>query len=197
MLIDWKTVSDQAGECNGCSLCERRTHVVFGEGNLNADVMFIGEGPGREEDLQGRPFVGPAGQLLDKMLAAIGMQRSEVYIANIVKCRPPQNRVPTDEEAQACLPYLRVQVGLIKPQIIVCLGATAAKYVYDPNVRITRERGIWKEKKGVWILPTYHPAALLRDPDKKREAWTDIQALRAKREELLSGDAVQAPVQMV
>jgi DNA polymerase len=154
--------------------------------------MFIGEGPGREEDLQGRPFVGPAGQLLDKMLAAIGMERGEVYIANIVKCRPPQNRVPTDEEAQACLPYLRAQTGLIKPRIIVCLGATAAMYVYDPNVRITRERGIWKEKKGVWILPTYHPAALLRDPDKKREAWADMQALRAKREELLPGGAVQA-----
>ena len=192
MLLSWETVINQAEECRACTLCERRTHVAFGEGNLKADVMFIGEGPGREEDLQGRPFVGPAGQLLVKMLAAIGMERGEVYIANIVKCRPPQNRVPTDEEAQACLPYLRAQVGLIKPRIIVCLGATAARYVYDPNVRITRERGIWKEKKGVWILPTYHPAALLRDPDKKREAWADMQALRAKREELLSGGAVQA-----
>jgi DNA polymerase len=192
MLLSWETVINQAEGCRACTLCERRTHVVFGEGNLKADVMFIGEGPGREEDLQGRPFVGPAGQLLDKMLAAIGMERGEVYIANIVKCRPPQNRVPTDEEAQACLPYLRAQTGLIKPRIIVCLGATAARYVYDPNVRITRERGIWKEKKGVWILPTYHPAALLRDPDKKREAWADMQALRAKREELLPGGAVQA-----
>lgn len=197
MLLSWETVFNQAGKCRACALCERRTHVVFGEGSLKADVMFIGEGPGREEDLQGRPFVGPAGQLLDKMLAAIGVERGDVYIANIVKCRPPQNRVPTDEEAQTCLPYLRAQVGLIKPKIIVCLGATAARYVYDPNVRITRERGIWKEKKGVWMLPTYHPAALLRDPEKKREAWADMQALRAKREELLAGGAVQAPIQMV
>lgn len=197
MLVSWETIFNQAAECRNCTLCERRTHVVFGEGDVKADVMFIGEGPGREEDLQGRPFVGPAGQLLDKMLAAINMERGEVYIANIVKCRPPQNRVPTDEEAQSCLSYLRAQVGLIKPKIIVCLGATAARYVYDPNVRITRERGIWKEKKGVWILPTYHPAALLRDPDKKRDAWADMQALCAKREELLSGGAVQASLQMV
>ena len=197
MLISWELLQQQVQECHGCALQECRTHVVFGEGNVNADIMFVGEGPGREEDAQGRPFVGPAGQLLDKMLAAIAMRRDDVYIANIVKCRPPQNRVPMDEEAQACLPYLRGQTGLVKPRIIVCLGATAAKYIYDPNVRITKERGIWKEKKGVWILPTYHPAALLRDPDKKREAWEDLQKLRAKRDELITADAVQAPLQMI
>ncbi len=197
MLISWEILQQQVQQCHACALQERRTHVVFGEGNVNADIMFVGEGPGREEDAQGRPFVGPAGQLLDKMLAAIGLSRDDVYIANIVKCRPPQNRVPMDEEAQACLPFLRAQTGLIKPRIIVCLGATAAKYIYDPNVRITKERGIWKEKKGVWILPTYHPAALLRDPDKKREAWEDLQKLRAKRDELITADAVQAPLQMI
>lgn len=197
MLISWEILQQQVQECHACALHERRTHVVLGEGNINTDIMFVGEGPGREEDAQGRPFVGPAGQLLDKMLAAIGLSRDDVYIANIVKCRPPQNRVPMDEEAQACLPYLRAQTGLIKPRIIVCLGATAAKYIYDPNVRITKDRGIWKEKKGVWILPTYHPAALLRDPDKKREAWEDLQNLRAKRNELITADAVQAPLQMI
>ena len=197
MLISWEFLQQQVQECQACALYERRTHVVFGEGNIHADIMFVGEGPGREEDAQGRPFVGPAGQLLDKMLAAIGLSRDDVYIANIVKCRPPQNRVPMEEEAQACLPYLRAQTGLVKPRIIVCLGATAAKYIYDPNVRITKERGIWKEKKGVWILPTYHPAALLRDPDKKREAWEDLQNLRAKRDELITADAVQAPLQMI
>lgn len=197
MLISWEILQQQVQECQACVLNERRTHVVFGEGNVNADIMFVGEGPGREEDVQGRPFVGPAGQLLDKMFAAIGLRRDDVYIANIVKCRPPQNRVPIDEEAQACLPYLRAQTGLVKPRIIVCLGATAAKYIYDPHARITKERGIWKEKKGVWILPTYHPAALLRDPEKKREAWEDLQKLRAKRDELITSDAVQAPLQMI
>ena len=170
----------QVANCAGCALAQTRTNTVFGEGNPNADILFIGEGPGRDEDLQGRPFVGPAGQLLDKMLAAIHLRREEVYIANIVKCRPPQNRVPHPDEASACLPYLRAQTALIRPKIIVCLGATAARYVYDPAVRITKERGIWQEKKGIWIIPTYHPAALLRDAQKKPEAWADLQAIRDK-----------------
>lgn len=181
MELTWELLEERVKNCGGCALCQGRGHAVFGEGNRNADILFIGEGPGYEEDRQGRPFVGPAGQLLDRMLAAISLAREDVYIANIVKCRPPQNRVPMEEEANACLPYLRGQTALIKPKIIVCLGATAAKHIYSPDVRITRERGIWKEKKGVFILPTYHPAALLRDESKKKDAWADMQAIRDKR----------------
>ncbi len=197
MLLSWELLTDQVTACQSCALYEHRTQSVFGEGNREADILFVGEGPGRDEDLQGRPFVGPAGQLLDKMLAAIDLDRSQVFIANIVKCRPPQNRVPMEEEAQACLPYLRAQTALIKPKIIVCLGATAARYIYDPNVRITKDRGIWKEKKGVWILPTYHPAALLRDPPKKHEAWADMQAVQKRYVMLRAGGAVQYTSQMV
>ena len=149
-----------------CLLCRTRTRSVPGEGNRDADLMFIGEGPGHDEDLSGRPFVGRAGQLLDKMIEAIGQKRQDVYIANIVKCRPPGNRVPMEIEAEACLPYLRRQVYLVRPRIIVCLGATAGRYVIDRKVGITRIRGQWFERKGYWIMATYHPAALLRDPAK-------------------------------
>ena len=180
----WKELYSEINGCQECRLCEQRTNIVIGEGDPKATIMFIGEGPGRDEDLSGRPFVGRAGQLLDKMIGAIGFRREEVYIANVVKCRPPNNRTPEESEADACLPYLRVQFALIRPKIIVCLGATAAKYIYDPNVRITRDRGVWKEKKGVWILPTYHPAALLRDESKKREAWEDMQKLKQKYDEI-------------
>ena len=180
----WKELYSEINSCQKCRLCEQRTNIVIGEGDPKATIMFIGEGPGRDEDLSGRPFVGRAGQLLDKMTGAIGFRREEVYIANVVKSRPPNNRTPEESEADACLPYLRVQFALIRPKIIVCLGATAAKYIYDPNVRITRDRGVWKEKKGVWILPTYHPAALLRDESKKREAWEDMQKLKQKYDEI-------------
>jgi len=185
MLITWDMLRDSVSDCTGCELSRGRTRTVFGEGDEEARILFVGEGPGREEDLEGRPFVGPAGQLLTKMLAAIGFGRSDVYIANIVKCRPPQNRVPTEAEALACLPYLRAQTALMKPWIIVCLGATAARYVYGSDTRIMRDRGVWKEKKGIWILPTYHPAALLRDPDKKKDAWKDMQAVRSRYEALV------------
>lgn len=180
----WKELYSEINGCQKCRLGEQRTNIVIGEGDPKATIMFIGEGPGRDEDLSGRPFVGRAGQLLDKMIGAIGFRREEVYIANVVKCRPPNNRTPEESEADACLPYLRVQFALIRPKIIVCLGATAAKYIYDPNVRITRDRGVWKDKKGVWILPTYHPAALLRDESKKREAWEDMQKLKQKYDEI-------------
>jgi len=166
--------------CERCGLCRGRTHTVFGEGNPKATVMFVGEGPGQEEDLQGRPFVGPAGQLLDRMLASIGLSRSDVYIANVVKCRPPHNRNPEPDEAEACLPFLRMQYALIRPKIIVCLGSVAARNLIDPSIRITRDRGKWIEKGGVLFLPTYHPAALLRDTGKKREAWQDLQMLSEK-----------------
>ena len=184
MRYDWKTLFEQLQNCERCGLCKTRNSVVAGEGNIHAEVMFVGEGPGHDEDMQGRPFVGAAGQLLDKMLHAIDLKREDIYISNIVKCRPPRNRVPSADEAQACLPFLRAQYALVHPKIIVCLGATAAKYIYDPNVRITKDRGVWKEKMGLYILPTYHPAALLRDPSKKREAWVDLQLLRDKLKEL-------------
>ena len=180
MQLTWDALKGSVDGCTACALCHTRTNIAFGEGSEQASILFIGEGPGREEDLQGRPFVGAAGQLLDKMIAAIDMRREDVYIANIVKCRPPDNRVPQEEEAHACLPYLRAQTALIRPKIIVCLGATAAKYVYSPDERITRDRGKWVERKGVYILPTYHPAALLRDVSKKRDAWEDFKSIRDK-----------------
>lgn len=175
----WEEMERDVARCRRCRLCEGRANPALGEGNRNAVAMLVGEGPGREEDLQGRPFVGPAGQLFDRMLAAIGVPRDELYITNVVKCRPPGNRNPADDEAEACLPYLRRQFALVRPRILVCLGAVAARYLYDPYVRISRDRGRWKERSGTMILPTYHPAALLRDESKKREAWEDFQSLRA------------------
>jgi len=177
-------LSQRIASCDRCKLCGRRTQTVFGEGNPNATVMFVGEGPGQEEDLQGRPFVGPAGQLLDRMLAAIGLSRSDVYIANVVKCRPPRNRNPEPDEAEACLPFLRMQYAWIRPKIIVCLGSVAARNLIDPAIRITRDRGQWIERGGVFFLLTYHPAALLRDESKKREAWQDLQLLAEKLKSL-------------
>ena len=184
MQASWETLEHLVQDCTKCRLCQKRTHPAFGEGNRQADILFVGEGPGREEDLQGRPFVGPAGQLLDRMLAATGLAREEVYIANVVKCRPPNNRNPEDDEAELCLPYLRAQYALIRPKIIVCLGSIATRHLYDRDARITRVRGQWLEKGGVWFLPTYHPAALLRDESKKRDAWEDMQSLYKKYNEL-------------
>ena len=181
---EWETLQQQCMHCRACGLCESRTHVVFGVGDPHAEVLFVGEAPGEREDALGEPFVGRAGQLLTKMIASIGMTREEVFIANIVKCRPPQNRAPLPDEAAACMPYLRCQVGMIKPKIIVLLGATAARYILGDHIRITRDRGIWVEKKGVFFLPTYHPAALLRDESKKRDAWHDLQAAQQKMKEL-------------
>lgn len=185
MELSWDALFAAVSGCRRCRLCATRANAVLGEGSPRSGIMFVGEGPGRDEDATGRPFVGAAGQLLDRMIAAIGLSRQDVYIANIVKCRPPNNRVPEESEAASCLPYLRAQFLLVSPKIIVCLGATAAKYVYDEGARITRDRGVFKNKKGVWIIPTYHPAALLRDPAKKKDAWTDFQAIRDKRKELM------------
>ena len=185
MELTWEGLERAVAGCNRCRLCEKRTLPAFDEGDPNATILFVGEGPGFEEDRQGRPFVGPAGQLLDRMLAACGLKRGEdVYIANVVKCRPPGNRNPEDDEAKCCLPYLRAQYALIRPKIVVCLGAIATKHLYDRDARITRVRGVWKEKAGVWFLPTYHPAALLRDESKKRDAWADFQAILEKYTEL-------------
>ena len=155
-----------------------------GSSTRDPDRGLIGEGPGQVEDEEGLAFVGPAGQLLTKMLEAIGLPRERVYICNVVKCRPPGNRVPTPEEAEACRIHLRMQTYLVKPKVIVLLGSTAAKYLLNPEIRITRERGIWTERKGIWMMPTYHPSALLRDSSKKPEAWEDMKSLRAKLQEL-------------
>lgn len=187
-MLSYNELYKVCQECKRCGLSSGRKNVVFGEGNVKSKIMFVGEGPGHDEDVQGRPFVGRAGQLLTKMIEAIGLKREEVYIANIVKCRPPNNRVPLPEEANECLPYLRNQVAIIRPKIIVCLGATAGTYIIDKNLRITRDRGVWTERKGFYIIATYHPAALLRDPDKKRDAWDDLKKVRDKYNEISSED---------
>ncbi len=160
--------------CRNCELHQRRNNVVFGEGNPQAKLMFIGEGPGMDEDEQGRPFVGAAGQLLTKMINAMQFSREEVYIANIVKCRPPNNRVPLPDEANACLPYLERQIEVIQPEVIVLLGATPLQYILGLT-GIMRRRGQWGEYKGIKVMPAYHPAFLLRRPEAKRDVWSDLQ----------------------
>jgi len=182
--ITWALFRQQVEACTMCPLCQGIRNKVPGQGDIHSPLMFIGEGPGQVEDEEGLAFVGPAGQLLTKMLAAISLPRDRVYICNIVKCRPPNNRVPTEEEADACKLHLRMQTALIRPQVIVLLGSTAAKNTLGPEIRITRDRSRWFERKGVWMMPTYHPSALLRDPAKKREAWEDMQRLRDKLIEL-------------
>ena len=182
--LTWEVFHQQVASCAMCPLHQGIRHKVPGQGDVNAPLMFIGEGPGQQEDLTGRPFVGAAGQLLDKMLAAIGLRREQVYICNIVKCRPPQNRVPEGDERMACMGYLRQQVALVRPQVIVCLGSTPARALLGDDIRITRDRGVWQLRKGVWFIPTYHPAALLRDQSKKRHAWEDFKAIRDKLMEL-------------
>ncbi|MBO2518861.1 uracil-DNA glycosylase [Limnochorda sp.] len=172
-------LAQEAVGCRRCPLREGARQVVFGEGNPDATLMLVGEGPGAQEDLEGRPFVGRAGQLLDKMLAAIGIAREEVYIANVVKCRPPGNRVPTPAEQDACFPYLQQQIELVQPEIILCLGATAARRLIDPRFSVTRSHGVWYEREGRRVIATFHPAALLRDPGKKRLAWDDLQKVQA------------------
>ncbi len=184
MRISWAELYEQIEGCEKCRLCEGRSRVVPGEGDPHARLMFIGEGLGQEEDRQGRPFVGRSGELLTRMIHAIGMERSEVYICNIVKCRPPQNRNPEPDEAAACLNYLRAQVALVRPKVVVLLGKVACQYTLKEQVFITRDHGQWYERKGVWFMPTFHPSALLRDPTKKRDAWEDFQKIRDKLKEL-------------
>ncbi len=180
MFDNWEDLEKSINNCNKCKLCNNRTNIVFGCGNKNADVMFIGEGPGADEDLQGIPFVGKAGKLMDMAFEGIGIKREDVYIANIVKCRPPQNRVPEQDEADGCLNYLRNQVILVKPKIIVLLGSTALKNILGKELSITACRGKWIEKKGIHYMPTWHPAALLRDESKKIEFWRDLKLVAEK-----------------
>ena len=178
--MTWEELEKACLNCRGCQLSETRHNVVIGVGNKNSDIMFVGEGPGYNEDMQGEPFVGAAGQLLDKMLHAINLDRKDVYIANVVKCRPPNNRDPLPNEQEMCIRYLRKQFLLIRPHIIVCLGRIAAQAIISPDFRITRSRGIWYNKKGTAIIATYHPSALLRDESKKADAWKDMQSIRDK-----------------
>ncbi len=172
--------------CKKCRLHENRNEVVFGDGNPKADILIVGEGPGFNEDKQGKPFVGRAGQLLDKMLKAINLNRKEVYITNIVKCRPPDNRNPQESEIEKCLPYLRWQVKIIQPKIIVSLGSVSAKVLIDKNIKITKDRGKIVEKGNIKFLPTYHPAYLLRNPNAKKDAWEDLKLISETLKELRS-----------
>lgn len=179
-MLDWNALKEECLHCTKCELCQTRNNVVFGVGCKDADIMLIGEGPGEQEDLKGEPFVGPAGKLLDDMLSIIDLDREVCYIANIVKCRPPHNRDPYEDEQEACISYLRNQVALIKPKIIVCLGRVAAMRVIDPQFRITRQHGTWFERNGIYMTAIYHPSALLRDPSKRPETFEDLLEIRRK-----------------
>jgi len=183
-MLDWKELEDRCSHCTKCELCTTRHNVVFGVGCKNTDILFIGEGPGEQEDLQGEPFVGPAGKLLDDMLSIIDLDRQKnCYIANIVKCRPPRNRDPSEHEQDACIDYLRNQIALIQPKIIVCLGRIAAIRLIRPDYRITREHGQWVQQSGIWMTAIYHPSALLRDVTKRPETFADLLSIRDKIKE--------------
>lgn len=184
MYDNWEQLEADNKQCRKCKLCQTRNNVVFGTGNKDADLMFIGEGPGADEDMQGEPFVGKAGKLMNMAFEAIGLKREDVYIANIVKCRPPSNRNPEDDEAAVCLNYLRNQVILVKPKIIVLLGSIALKNVLGKEYGITASRGKWVEKKGILYLPTWHPAALLRDEAKKIDFIKDLKLVMEKMQTL-------------
>ena len=175
-----QAIREEMGECSRCKLCEERTHIVFGVGNPKAELLFIGEGPGRDEDLQGEPFVGRAGQLLTKIIQAMQMQRSDVYIANIVKCRPPNNRYPEPDEVSTCLPFLIRQIEAIRPKVIVSLGNLAAQSLLQTNQGVSALRGHFREYCGIPLMPTFHPAYLLRNPPKKREVWEDMKKVMKK-----------------
>ncbi|MBM6870430.1 uracil-DNA glycosylase [Pseudoflavonifractor phocaeensis] len=177
-MLSWEALYAACQSCQRCPLAQTRTNVVFGEGPRDAEVMFVGEGPGEQEDLTGRPFVGRGGQFLDQMLEMIDLDRSRIFIGNMVKCRPPGNRDPLNTEQEACIGYLRNQVALIRPKIIVCLGRIAAMRLIRPDYKITKEHGQWVEKAGVRMTAIYHPAALLRDPAKRPDTFADLRAIR-------------------
>ena len=179
-MNSWEELKQECLQCHACSLAETRTNVVFGVGTPQAEVVIVGEAPGANEDKQGEPFVGRAGKLLDDMLAMIGLDRSRIYITNSVKCRPPQNRDPKPEEEDACIGYLREQVRLIRPKIIVCLGRIAAMRLIKPNYRITAEHGTWVEKGGFAMTAVFHPAAILRDPRKREDMLEDMKSIRRR-----------------
>ena len=184
MADTWEALKQDCMACRGCALAETRTNVVFGDGARDAEILFIGEGPGQNEDEQGVPFVGRAGQLLDDMLEIIHLDRTKVYIANVVKCRPPQNRDPLAVEQEACIGFLRRQTALIRPKIIVCLGRIAAKAIIKEDFKITSEHGQWFARGGVQMTAIYHPAALLRDVSKRPETFEDLKSIQSKIREL-------------
>lgn len=175
-----KQLEEEVLRCRSCQLCNTRTQGVFGKGSFSPTVLFVGEAPGEQEDREGKPFVGPAGKLLDLYLEFIGLEPEDYYVANILKCRPPHNRDPLPEEEEACLPYLRGQLKLLQPKILVCLGRIAAKRIISPDFRITKQRGIWYDLGGLRVMATYHPSALLRDPAKKEEALADFKKIAAE-----------------
>ena len=183
-MRSWEELRQVCEQCQKCELGASRTNLVFGDGNPNAEIMFVGEGPGQQEDLTGTPFVGPAGQLMDRMLEIIDLDRTKYYIANIVKCRPPRNRDPLAGEQDACIDYLREQVKLVRPKIIVCLGRIAAMRLISPDYRITREHGQWVQRSGFWMTAIYHPSALLRDESKRPETFDDLISIREKIKEV-------------
>ncbi len=182
--MQWETLEAACKSCVQCGLCKTRHNVVFGVGKKDADIMFIGEGPGEQEDLQGIPFVGPAGKLLDDMLSIIDLDRTNCYIANIVKCRPPHNRDPQEDEQNACINYLKGQIQLVQPKIIVCLGRIAAQRILRSDFRITREHGTWSQIDGIACTAIYHPSALLRDLSKRPETFVDLLAIGEKLKQL-------------
>ena len=184
MADTWESLRAECMQCRGCALADTRTHVVFGDGATNAEILLVGEGPGQTEDEQGVPFVGKAGLLLDDMLEIIGLDRSSVYIANIVKCRPPKNRDPLNVEQDACMGWLRRQTALLRPKIIVCLGRIAAKVIIKDDFKITVEHGQWFQRNGVQMTAIYHPAALLRDVSKRPETFEDLKSIQSKVREL-------------
>ena len=184
MADSWEALERACGACRGCALAETRTNVVFGDGARDAEILLVGEGPGQHEDEQGVPFVGPAGKLLDDMLEIIGLDRTKVYVANIVKCRPPKNRDPLNVEQDACIGWLRRQTALLRPRIIICLGRIAAKAIIREDFRITEQHGQWFERRGVQMTAIYHPSALLRDEGKRPETFVDLKAIQAKVREV-------------
>ena len=179
-MDNWETLKNECLNCRRCGLCETRHHVVFGVGPQDAEVLFIGEGPGEQEDLKGEPFVGRGGKLLDDMLELIDLDRTKIYIGNMVKCRPPKNRDPLETEQMACAEWLQRQIALLQPKIIVCLGRISAMKFIKPDFRITKEHGQWFDIDGRRVMALYHPAALLRDPARRPDAFEDLMSLREK-----------------
>ncbi len=177
---DWDGLRSALKDCRRCRLSEARSNVVFGEGNINAELMFIGEGPGEDEDSTGRPFVGRAGQLLTKMIEAMKYKREEVYIANVVKCRPPGNREPFKDEVDACIGFLNTQIDLIRPKVIICLGSTSAEHLLKLGLRISQIRGKFQDYHGIKVMPTFHPAFLLRNETRKKDVWSDLKLVMAE-----------------
>lgn len=185
MYTNWETLKKECMSCTRCRLCESRTNIVFGGGNENAEVMFIGEGPGKQEDLTGEPFVGRCGQLLDKYLSAVDLDRkTDIYIANMVKCRPPQNRDPKQDEQDECIKWLCEQVRIMRPKIIVCLGRIAAQRLISPDFKVTLDHGVFEQKGGIFMMGTFHPASLLRNQKQRPQALEDFLKLRDKMREV-------------